>query len=173
MGLESYTDRELLELYAPVLRFSGGENFLPMNVEDYVAGETHLVRTVKGKKKFDEAWESANPKERLKIMGGITEGDAYLQYITRSFRFDHLPRIILTVEVVALVLALIFGMVGLSKIYPSMGLDYADVAKMLILGFFIAVWPFIDADGKVHLALMLNLFGIFFFGTVFTIVPKK
>ena len=29
-------DKELLEKYAPVLRFSAGERFFPMNVRDFV-----------------------------------------------------------------------------------------------------------------------------------------
>ena len=169
--MENNTDRELLASYAPVLRFSGGEYFLPMNVEDFVSGDTRLYRKVKGKKQPQrvQEWDTeTDPLKRLKMLGSIDEEDAYLRYLVPN-PHTIVTRIILTIEIALLLAAAIYSVFGLSSLYPFVNIDYADVIKMVTLGSLVAVWPFLDADGKSHLGLLLCLFGIFFFGTAFTI----
>lgn len=167
--MENITDRELLATYAPVLRFSGGENFFPMNVEDFVGGDTRLYRRVKGKKKAVPEWDSTSDiRERLKMLGKINDEDTYLQYLMRE-PSSWITRGILILEILILVAAAIYSIFGLSSIYPFVNFDYADIVKLAVLGLLVVIWPLIDADGKAHLGLILILFGIFFFGTAFTL----
>lgn len=170
--MENNTDRELLAEYAPVLRFSGGENFHPMNVEDFVAGDTRLYRKVDGKGKPQRVrdWDAEpDPRKRLEMLGSIHEKDAYLRYLNPE-PGTFAIRVYLTVEIALLLAVAIFSVFGLASIYPEIvRIDYADAVKMAVLGLLLVVWPFLDADGKSHLGLLLCLFAIFFFGTSFTL----
>jgi hypothetical protein len=170
MKLSSYTDLELLEMYAPVLRFSGGEKFFPMNVEDYMAGNTRLIQVdKKGRREISKEWENEpDVSWRLKKLGRA-KGNAHLRFLARDFRLDTMPRIFLTAIVTLLVVIIIWGIVQIGTDYAFMRSNVADIIKMSLLGILIVIWPFIDADGKAHFGLVLNLFGIFFFGTVFAI----
>lgn len=169
--MENNADRELLAKYAPVLRFSGGEYFLPMNVEDFVSGDTRLYRKIDGKKQPRRVreWDAeTDPAKRLKMLGAIDEESAYLRYLSPD-PYTVLTRFILTLEIALFLAAAIYSVFGLSSLYPFVSIDYADVIKMMVLGSLVVIWPFLDVNGKAHLGLLLCLFAIFFFGTAFTI----
>lgn len=171
MGQDSQNDRSLLEKYAPVIRFAGGENFLPMNVEDFVAGETRMYRKPNGAKTFKavKEWdEERDPKKRLAMLGKEEGGDVYLRYIHLD-RVSTIIRFVLTIQIALLCILAGYGIFGLTSLYEFVGLDYADGFKLGFLALLIAAWPFVDADGKSHFGILLALFGIFFFGTAFTI----
>lgn len=168
--MENNADRDLLAEYAPVVRFSGGEYFHPMNVEDFVAGDTRLYRKIEGKKRPERVreWDAEpDPLKRLAMLAGIDEHATYLRYLSPD-PYTVFIRIILTLEIGLLLAAAIYSVFGLSSIYPFVSIDYADVIKMAVLGLLVMAWPSLDADGKSHLGLILCLFGIFFFGTAFT-----
>lgn len=172
MGSDATFDRDLLSEYAPVARFSGGEKFLPMNVEDFVAGDTRLYRKSNGRacaRRVREWDAEPDPRKRLALLGSIQDGSAYLRYLNPE-PGTFAIRLCLTVEIALLLTIAIASVFGLSRLHPDLiHIDYADVVKMIALGVLLAAWPSLDADGKSHLGLLLCLFAIFFFGTAFTL----
>ncbi|MBV6394611.1 MAG: hypothetical protein HFACDABA_00177 [Anaerolineales bacterium] len=172
MGSDITFDRELLSKYAPVVRFSGGEKFLPMNVEDFVAGNTRLYckSNSRARARRVRAWDAEpDPRKRLAMLAAIQDKDAYLRYLSPE-PGTFAIRVCLTVEIILLLAIAIFSVFGLARLHPDLiHMDYADAVKMTALGLLLAAWPSLDADGKSHLGLLLCLFAIFFFGTAFTL----
>jgi hypothetical protein len=164
---QSAAHKELLRRYEPVLRFSSGENFFPTRVDSFIK-RSRLLRTRKNWTdqtvwKFEDNLSEEQVRERLEKIGDFGP-DHYLQFVP----FRSWPAI------TSLVLLLLFhvAVIGIAMQPENFGnfgpqvSGFSNSLKVWVLGALIVLWPLFQANRKVHFAILLNLFGITFFGTL-------
>ncbi|MBN1146742.1 MAG: hypothetical protein JXA78_05765 [Anaerolineales bacterium] len=172
-------DNELLEIFEPVLRFSAGERFFPMNVQDYLV-ECLLVEAspLTWGRNLTEKWRQQGG-DLATALGTIYQSSKYyLQFI-----FDEKSRepnderlisqeewrmapFVLGATLLLLVVVPLYGLQNIQfKYFPVV--SAGDTIKMICVGLFMALWPAVRTNRKAHLAFAINIFGSQFFGTDF------
>ncbi len=157
---------DLLKRYAPVLRFSAGENFFPMDVREFIAA---CPRLKMGKRPMKEWSQLKGADERIAFMvKQEQQQDLHLQFLIKDFP-DYFQKAVLTLAVSILVFFIVWGVSELADLLPGAALDGWAFLKIGLLAFGIILYPLINADSKVYLAILVNLFGLFFFGTLYAV----
>ncbi len=159
---------KLLADYAPELRFSRSERFFPMDVRAYISACPTIY---KGNRLLNNiGWEQKNIDQRLAYLRGEGRSIANnLHFLPGPAWRSTRPRLLLAVLILFLVVSVIIGICMLAKPYPALAFDVWIWVKVVFLAASIVVWPFVDADSRVHLGVLINLSAAFFFGTIFAL----
>jgi len=168
--------KKWLETYEPVLRFSAGENYFPMDVERYIENcrvmvhvkDTNLLEKIKRLFKYDfkkvDNNTNLSPSEKIEQLPDYGS-NAYLQFVPR--RPVIIQNLVLFVFMLIHVVVIGWGMHpnNFAAIGPAL-FTPGDYIKVVILGVLLVLWPFLQWNRKMSFAIVLNLFAAFFFGTL-------
>lgn len=172
--------KDLLKKYEPILRFSEGERFFPMRVEDYLKDCVFVTDTKERKniriEEPDEK-EASNPEQKGTKIGGLGKTERkevfaervvgsrdhkyYLQYV---YNIDGDLREVLSRywQFIWFVISIIvFAIIE----YILLPLDIHTTIASGIIIFLLLLWPYRQVNRRAYLVFLLNVGGVLFFGT--------
>ncbi len=167
----------LLKTYEPVLRFSAGERFFPMKVENFLCACELCGPPTEYSKKTQKILKEGNVT--TEDMGEKYSAESYyLKYVIRNpsaFRWLLAAAIVLLVAIIAIIIFVLN--VRYRIVWPLSRECWASVPiitpwewiKIGILGISISFWPFRQTNRKIYAAIVINLFAVFFFGTAYAV----
>lgn len=166
----------LLAVFEPVLRFSAGERFFPMDVHDFIANcRLKKVIRYRSDQDYTDQWhdkareregikqdKQPSPKALAQALGDF-DGQHYLHFVYE--RGPEYLRIILMLMMGILVILPAYGLLS-ERIWAVQfsGWGTGETLKALLVIFVMVIWPLVQTDRKAYLAFVLLIVSSQFWG---------